>query len=236
MISAEYLTAECAKIGVEMSSEAAEKLDLYAKLLVEWNEKMNLTAITEPTEITNKHFIDSLYLLKFCEIPQGANLIDVGTGAGFPGMVLKIVRPDINLTLLDSLNKRLVFLQEVANLLGIEVKTLHSRAEDAGRSPELRESFDFATARAVARLSSLCEYCLPLVKIGGKMISMKGSDGRNELDEATFAIKALGGSTEVYSEYELPNSDPRSIILIKKISQTPPKYPRQGVKISKKPL
>lgn len=227
---------KCARFGLELTEKQYQQLDRYAELLVEWNEKMNLTAITEPQEMAVKHFLDCLYLLKYCEIPQGARLIDVGTGAGFPGMVLKIARPDIELTLLDSLNKRLVFLNEVASALDLAVTTVHARAEDAGKDAQMRESYDIATARAVARLSALSEYCLPLVKIGGQMISMKGPDGNAELDEATTALKMLGGEAGTVHEYELPNGDARSIVVIQKISQTPPKYPRQGVKIAKKPL
>lgn len=236
MLPLQIIHEQCAEFGLRLSDRQGEQLAQYAQLLVEWNEKMNLTAITDPQDMAIKHFLDCLYLLKYCDIPQGARLIDVGTGAGFPGMVLKIARPDLDLTLLDSLNKRLVFLNEVASALNLQVTTIHVRAEAAGKDVLLRESYDVATARAVARLSALSEYCLPLVKIGGQMIAMKGPDGNAELEQAATALATLGGEVGTVHEYSLPNGDARSIVQIKKISQTPSKYPRQGVKIAKKPL
>ncbi|MEE0928990.1 MAG: 16S rRNA (guanine(527)-N(7))-methyltransferase RsmG, partial [Acutalibacteraceae bacterium] len=148
--------------GIALNREAAERLDKYAALLVEWNEKMNLTAITDPEGIVIKHFLDSALLLSQVNIPQGAKVVDVGTGAGFPGMVLKILRPDLDITLMDGLNKRLTFLNEVARELALDVKTVHLRAEEAGKNPNYREKFDIVTARAVAELRTLYEYCLPL--------------------------------------------------------------------------
>lgn len=232
----EWLKEKCCEIGLVVTAEMLEKMDVYAAKLLEWNEKMNLTAITSPNEIAEKHFLDSLTLFKYVDFPQGRKLIDVGTGAGFPGMVIKIFRPDIEVTLLDSLNKRLIFLQNVADTLDFKVNMLHLRAEDAGHDQLLRESFDIAVSRAVARLPALCEYCLPLVKAGGQMCAMKGPEGETELQEAASAIKILGGAPGTVETFNLPSGDTRTIVNINKISQTPLKYPRQGVKITKKPL
>lgn len=225
----------CQENGIEIDSAAPERLEKYAEMLIEKNKVMNLTAITEPQEIAIKHFYDSLIPLGQIDIPKGASVIDVGTGAGFPGMVLKIARPDINLTLLDSLNKRLVFLSEVCEELGLEANIIHGRAEETARG-ELRESFDFAFARAVAQLNVLCEYCLPYVKVGGKFIAMKGKKAAEELREATKAISVLGGSLDAFLEDNLPDGAERGTVIIKKISQMPPKYPRAGGKIAKSPI
>lgn len=214
-----------------------EKFEMYSRLLVEWNEKINLTAITEPSEIAVKHFIDSLTVLKGYDIKNGASLIDIGTGAGFPSVPLKILRGDIQLTLLDSLNKRLIFLKELCAGLNIEAKMVHARAEEAGRNPLYREKYDIAVSRAVANLPSLCEYCIPFVKKGGVFISMKGKDGLSELENARSAVDILGGRLESNNEYiYLPNGEQRIIFVIEKIKNTPEKYPRRGVKISKNPL
>ncbi|MBQ9472229.1 MAG: 16S rRNA (guanine(527)-N(7))-methyltransferase RsmG, partial [Ruminococcus sp.] len=175
------------RFDISVSDEASAKLSRYYELLIEWNEKMNLTAITEPEDVALKHFADSLSLLSYVDIQQGASVIDVGTGAGFPGMALKIARPDIRLTLLDSLNKRLVFLDEVCAELGIDdVTMIHSRAEDGSRT-ELRDSFDYAVSRAVASLNTLCEYDMPYVRPGGIFIAMKSKDAQTEIDEAKNA-------------------------------------------------
>lgn len=226
----------CAGFGVELTPEIRARLTEYGGLLTEWNEKMNLTAITEPQEILYKHFYDCLLFFKAVSVPQNARVIDVGTGAGFPGLVLKIARPDIRLTLLDGLNKRLIFLNEVLSRLGLSAETVHLRAEEAGRSPRFREQYDIACARAVAALPVLCEYCLPLVAPGGLFVSMKGSGGREEAASAANAVRLLGGGqTDIICE-NLRENEPRSFILIKKISQTPPKYPRSGGKIAKSAL
>ena len=225
----------CAENGIELDAAAGERLEKYAEMLIEKNKVMNLTAITEPQEIALKHFYDSLIPLKQLDIPKGARVIDVGTGAGFPGMVLKIARPDIKLTLLDSLNKRLVFLQEVLDELGLEANIVHARAEEAARG-ELRESFDFAFARAVAQLNVLCEYCLPYVKVGGRFVAMKGRKAAEELADGKKAIQVLGGEMEAFIEDSLPGGDERGTVIIKKISQLSPKYPRAGGKISKSPI
>ena len=197
---------------------------------------MNLTAIIEPLEIVIKHFIDSLALLTAVELPQGASVIDVGTGAGFPSVPVKIVRPDIRLTLLDSLNKRVVFLGALSAALEQENDCIHFRAEEAGRNPEYREQFDLATARAVAHLRELSEYCLPFVRVGGRFAAMKGGDVDAELAESSKAIELLGGEIEKIKHFLLPDDSRRSIIIIKKISQNTTKYPRPSAKIAKNPL
>lgn len=230
-----YLASLC-KDFYELTEETAKRLERYAELLIEWNGKMNLTAITDPDEIIIKHFYDCLLFLKHNEIPKNASVIDVGTGAGFPGLVLKIARPDIKITLLDSLNKRLTFLNEVANDLRLEVETLHSRAEDAGKTPDYREKYDIATARAVARLNVLSEYCLPFVKVSGSFVAMKGPTAPEELDGAISALKKLGGEKAVQINETLPDESSRVFVKVKKISHTPPQFPRISAKISKKPL
>ena len=232
----DFIAFECEKFGLIIDETTKTQMKTYCELLISWNQKTNLTTIVEPNEIAEKHFLDSLLLLKHLNIPKGASLIDVGTGAGFPGMMLKLVRPDLNITLLDSLNKRLIFLSEVCSALNIDISLIHSRAEDAGLHPDFREKFEFATSRAVSSLPALSEYCLPLVKKGGEMIALKGPAPTAELISSANALKMLGGETSKVIEYSLPRGDGRSIIIIKKISQTDSKYPRKGVKISKKPL
>ena len=224
------------KLGITLSEIQLKQFYNYMNLLIEWNKKINLTAITEPDEIILKHFVDSLTISKY--IPDGTKLVDVGTGAGFPGIPLKIYRQDIEITLLDSLQKRINFLDEVIRELNLEkIETLHSRAEDFGKDKKYREKFDIATSRAVANLATLSEYLLPLVKIGGKVISMKGSLIEEELENSKNAIKILGGKIERVDEFDLPNSDiSRNIVLIDKIKETPNKYPRKAGEPSKKPL
>lgn len=234
MINKDELQNIVKKYNFELTDSQLEKFDIYAKTLVEWNEKINLTAITEPTDICVKHFFDSLLLLDAINIPQNSTMIDVGTGAGFPSVPCKIVRDDIQLTLLDSLNKRINFLNELSKNLEINTTCIHSRAEDGGKQKELREQFDFATARAVAHLRELSEYCLPFVKVGGYFVALKGYEIEEELEEAKKAIKLLGGQIVNVKKYEEENK--RSIIIIKKISQTPPKYPRISAKIKKQPI
>ena len=222
---------------ITLNDEQKEKLNLYGNLLLEWNEKINLTAITEPEEVVFKHFLDCIYFFKGVDVPENSSLIDVGTGAGFPGIVLKIMREDIELTLLDSLNKRVNFLNEVIEKLGLKnARAIHLRAEEGGNKKELREQFDFATARAVASLNVLSEYCLPFVKKGGSFVSLKGPAGIEELQNAENAIKLLGGGSSEVFPIEDEKIGKRTIIKIKKISQTLPKYPRNSAKISKQPL
>ncbi len=204
--------------GLEYSSELHEKLEIYSNFLVEYNEKVNLTAITEPSEIWLKHFVDSILFAKYVEIPQNSTLIDVGTGAGFPSVPLKLYRNDIKLTLLDSLNKRIVFLDELSTKLGIDVETLHSRAEDAAKHENYREQFDFATARAVAAMPTLCEYCMGFVKKGGKFVAMKGVS--ENISSFEKAVSVMGGGNIRETEYKLGGTDGRKIFVIEKISHT----------------
>ena len=234
MINKQLLKQQADAIGVSLDEEALECFDVYAGMLVETNKVMNLTGITEPDEIVTKHFIDSLELLRYCDIPQGASVIDVGTGAGFPGVPLLIARRDIKLTLLDSLQKRLGFLQEVLDACNLEAQLVHARAEDAGQDACLRETFDIATARAVAKLNVLGEYTLPFVKVGGCLLALKGN-GENT-DDSRAAIETLGGEITEETSYELPNGDRRIIVYVKKISQTPTQYPRKSKKITANPL
>ncbi len=222
-------------LDISISDEMAEQFCKYTELLLEWNEKMNLTAITAPEEIAVKHYLDSLTLLKFVDIPQNSRIIDVGTGAGFPSIPLMIARKDIHITMLDGTKKRLNFIDEVVSQLGLNGETLHARAEEAGKSAKYREKFDFATARAVARLNVLSEYCLPFVKEKGSFVAMKASVS-DEIDEAQGAIRLLGGKLSEVKEFCLPDGSERRLVVIKKISQTPPKYPRASAQIAKKAL
>lgn len=222
---------------ITLTENQYEKFQKYFELLVEWNEKLNLTAITDESGVALKHFADSLSLLNFVDIPQNSTLADVGTGAGFPGVVLKIARPDIKLTLIDSLNKRLVFLNEVCSQLGIDAELIHSRAEDGARDEKLRESFDFVASRAVARMNVLSEYCLPYVKVGGAFCAMKGAQANEEFKESLNAINTLGGKLENKYFFELPeNGGERAIAVVRKVKNTPQKYPRQSGKIKAKAL
>ena len=231
-----------AQYGVEVSGETIQKLDIYARLLVEWNEKMNLTAITDPVGIAVKHFADSLTAAPL--LPEGAfSLIDVGTGAGFPGVPLALLLPDCRLTLLDSLNKRLTFLETVCREVDLPVTLIHARAEEGGQNPDLREKYDVACARAVASLPTLSEYCLPFVKVGGRFIALKGPDADRELEEARRGVGVLGGKVVGTQALTLP-AEPmkgiepmeRRIVRIDKVKHTPAAYPRHGSKIKKNPL
>lgn len=233
----ELLKASAEKMGIELSQNQLEKFDLYKKLLLEWNEKMNLTAITDDEGIAIKHFADSISVLPLIE-NKNASLIDVGTGAGFPGIPLKIANDGFKVTLLDSLNKRITFLEEVKKELGItNLECIHSRAEDGGRNVDLREKFDYCVSRAVARLSVLSEYCMPFVAVGGYFISLKGPDAAEELTEAQKAISVLGGKVEKVVEITIPESDLKHCaVVIKKIKSTPKAYPRKAGTAAKKPL
>ena len=243
MIDKALLRELTAEYGVSVDAAACERLDRYAELLVEWNQKMYLTAITDPIGITVKHFADSLAAVPLLPEKQGISLIDVGTGAGFPGIPLAIVRPDIQLTLRDSLNKRLVFLEAVCKELEIPVQRVHARAEEGGRKPELREQFDVATARAVAALPVLLEYCLPFVKCGGRFLALKGPDSDGEHRAAGKALSRLGGETAEVRKLLLPaqpreglEQQERRIFVFRKAQHTPPAYPRASAKIAKEPL
>lgn len=227
------------ELGVEIDSKQLEQFNQYYEILVEWNEFMNLTGITEYDEVLLKHFVDSLVLDPNKLINSDKiKLIDVGTGAGFPGLPIKIAFPNVNVILLDSLNKRIKFLDEVITKLGLKnIKTIHSRAEDGGRNKELREQFDIAISRAVANLSSLAEYNLPYVKVGGYFVAMKSGEIDEEAKKAEKAIKLLGGELEKISKFRLPNTDiDRSLVLIKKVKTTSKKYPRKAGLPTKEPL
>lgn len=232
------LKERAAKIGIELKDEEIENFAAMTDLLKEWNEKINLTAIKEDREILNKHLIDSLSLLHFLNIKENAKLIDVGSGAGFPGIPIKITRKDIEITYLDSLNKRLLYIADVMqNLKQDKYECVHFRAEEAGRKPEFREKYDVAVARAVADLRILSEYCLPFVKIDGVFAAMKGPDCEGEVKQAEKAIYLLGGKIEKTEKFELPDTDMRrTIIIIRKIKNTPEKYPRITSKINKEAL
>jgi len=220
--------------GLEYSKLLHEKLEIYSKFLVEYNEKVNLTAITDEENIWLKHFVDSILFAKYVDIPQNASMIDVGTGAGFPSVPLKLYRDDIKLTLLDSLNKRITFLNELSTMLGINVETFHSRAEEAAKNEDYREMYDFATARAVAAMPTLCEYCMGFVKKGGKFVAMKGIS--EEISSFEKAVKTMGGGSIKEINYKLSGTDGRKIFELEKISHTPPKYPRNSGQIKNKPL
>lgn len=232
----EILTATLEETSLSLTPPALDRLCRYHALLIEWNGKMNLTALTSPEDVALKHFADSLMLLRYCEVEQGASIIDVGTGAGFPGLVLKIARPDLRLSLLDSLQKRLGFLDTVCRALKLDdVALIHSRAEDGSRTV-LRDSFDIAVSRAVASLNTLCEYDLPYVKVGGRMIAMKGKGAAQELSDAENAIQTLGGKVRAKHDFILPDAGERSIIEIEKLAPTPERFPRKSKQIKTKPL
>ena len=236
MINKSLLKCEVEKIGVLLDETALDRFDLYAEMLVETNKTLNLTAITDPDEIVYKHFVDSLSILTCLDFKENAKVIDVGTGAGFPGVVLLIARPDLRMTLLDGTNKRLVFIANVLEFLGLNAHIVHMRAELAGKDKAFREQYDIVTARAVANLNTLSEYCMPFVKIGGYFAPMKSAKTDEEVTAARGAIKLLGGQIEEIKELNIDNCGERYVILTKKISQTPPKYPRASAQISKKPL
>ncbi|MBR0509782.1 MAG: 16S rRNA (guanine(527)-N(7))-methyltransferase RsmG [Clostridia bacterium] len=223
-------------VGVRLPDGAFERFDLYAGLLIAYNEKVNLTAITDPADIVYKHFADSLYLLKYARLPAGAKLCDVGSGAGFPGVCLKLARPDISLTLFESVGKKAAFLTYLCRELGIEAEVVNMRAETAGASPAYRERFDVATARAVAALNKLCEYCLPLVKTGGTFVPLKAPLGEEERQRGYGAARLLGAKPQKTIPYALPGGDAREILIFEKNSPTPPRYPRNSGTIMKKPL
>lgn len=205
-------------------------------MLVDYNSRLNLTAITDPDGIAVKHFADSLSVFASSSFPQRARCIDVGTGAGFPGMVLLIARPDLEMTLVDSTAKKLRFVQDVLDRLGLRAQVVHARAEELGRDPAFREQFDIVTARAVAAMETLCEYCLPFARVGGTFVAMKGPDAENEMRAARAGIRTLGGGDVAFRRFQLADSAERNILTVKKISQTPPKYPRPSAQIAKRKI
>lgn len=225
-------------LGLELGENEINQFITFKDMLKEWNEKINITSITDDVEIDIKHFIDSITPLTTEYLKENVKLVDIGTGGGFPGIPLKIMRKDLDILLLDSTMKRINFLNEVVNKLKLEnIEPVHGRAEELGRDIKYREKYDVAISRAVASLNTLCEYCLPFVKIGGYFISMKGSDIEEELEEAKNSVKILGGKISDVKIINLPLSDiTHSLIIIKKIKETPTKYPRAGGKPKKKPL
>ena len=234
MIDKERLEQKCSTWNISLTGQQLDQLDRYAEFLVEYNQKVNLTAITDPEGIEDKHFLDSLL---FASQPEVAgSMVDVGAGAGFPGIVTKIYKPDITITLMEPTGKRVDFLRYACESLGLTgVEFAKERAEEAARK-QWRERFDLASARAVAALPALAEYCLPLVKVGGSFIAMKGASAADELEAACGAIRKLGGAYRETRAFHLPGGDARSLVVVGKISQTPTAYPRNGGKIAKAPL
>ncbi len=225
-------------VNMSLSEEQYKKFIKYMHLVQDWNKKINLTAITEDEEFVKKHFIDCIKAFKSERIKEAKSLIDVGTGAGFPGIPIAIMKEDINITLLDSLNKRVNFLNLVVSELDLKnVVTIHSRAEDGARQKELRESFDIATSRAVANMTVLSEFCLPYVKTGGYFIALKGPAIEEELKECRNALGVLGGKLEEVIELEIEDTDLKhNIVVVNKVKQCPISYPRKAGVIAKKPL
>lgn len=236
VIDKELLKRNSDALGVSLSDEMLERFDKLAELLIEQNKTMNLTAITEPDEVVVKHFADSLSVFSAVNPESGAKILDVGTGAGFPGIPMLIARPDIDLTMLDSTGKKLKYVANTVESLGLSAQTVHARAEEAGRDHAFREQFDFVCSRAVAALNVLSEYCLPFVKPGGYFVAMKSAKAEEESAQARQAIRVLGGEIESKKTFSLSDGGERTIILIRKASQTSPKYPRPSAQISKKPL
>lgn len=236
MISKELLITSCNSLGIEMNNETAERFDKYAEMLVSYNEKVNLTAITAPDDIVIKHFADSLCLLKYVDLSPDKRIIDVGTGAGFPGAALLCYNPELDITMIDSVNKKLDFIRFLLKELGLNGNVVTIRAEDAAKKPEYREKFDVVTSRAVAALNVLSEYSVPLVKVGGIFSPLKAVLSPEEAQRGLGAISNLGARVDARHKYSIPDGSEREIIIAKKISQTPTKYPRAYAQISKKPL
>lgn len=236
----EIFAEELANYGFKLSSKQKEQFATYYNKLIEFNKKVNLTRITDKNEVYLKHFFDSITpLLEFSDLFKGEkSLCDVGAGAGFPSLPIKILCPDLSITIVDSLGKRLKFLDELVSDLSLDKVTLvHSRAEDAGQNKNLREKFDLVTGRAVVRMSVLSEYCLPLAKVDGYLVALKGPKAQDELAEAKNAIEVLGGSVKEVKELTLPDTDDeRTLIVVKKVKATPKKYPRQAGTPNRKPL
>lgn len=234
----ELLKTGAEAIGISLNEKQIAQFVKYYEILVEWNSFMNLTGITEYEEVVQKHFVDSLALCKALDVSKAESLIDIGTGAGFPGIPLKIAYPHLKVTLLDSLQKRIKFLNEVIAQLGLEeVETIHGRAEDFAKPSMKRESYDLCVSRAVANLASLSEYCLPYVKVGGYFIPYKSGKAEEELEESKKAVFLLGGKIEQEVKFMLPDSDiTRNLIKIKKVSATPKKYPRKSGLATKEPI
>ncbi len=233
----DILIEKAEKMGISLTPDSESLFSEYTDLLLKYNEVMNLTAITDREDIVVKHYLDSLSPLVYSLIDDGKSVVDVGTGAGFPGLPLKIGKRDISLTLIDSLNKRVEFLKTVVSNLSLEeVTVIHGRAEEKGHDATLREQFDYAVSRAVAPLSVLAEYCLPFIKVGGSFLALKGPSPEEEIKEGEKAIETLGGKLEEIYTVNLPGDITHSIVFIKKISHTPPSFPRKPGKPSKTPI
>ena len=231
------LQAAASQSNINLNDEQLKQFERFYSLVIDWNQKINLTAITDPGDFAVKHIIDSISIWNDDKFADIKTIIDVGTGAGFPGIPLKIYRPNIKVTLLDSLAKRINFLKAAVEELGLEeVSFIHSRAEDAAHNLELRENFDLAVSRAVAKLNILAEYCMPFVKLGGYFAALKGSNFNEELQDATNAVKILGGKDVECIGMKLPNDNERNLIYIKKASKTADKYPRKAGIPERKPL
>lgn len=225
-------------VGLQLSQEQYEGFMKYMRLLQEWNEKINLTAITEDEEVVKKHFIDCIKAFKRDEFKKAETMIDVGTGAGFPGLPIAIMRPELKVTLLDSLNKRINFLDIVVSALGLKnVTTIHSRAEDGAKNKALREKFDIATSRAVANMSVLSEFCIPYVRLGGHFIALKGPSVTEELQNSKNALGTLGGKLITVKEVDIEGTDLKhNLVVVEKVKETPKAYPRKAGTVTKKPL
>ena len=236
MIDQALLRQYAQTYGITPDAQALERMDAYAEALIRANAYINLTAITDPSDMLFKHFLDSLTVFSVCDPAPGSAWIDVGTGAGFPGAVVLMTRPDLRMTFLDGTQKKLRFIAETLQSLDLQGNCVHARAEDAGQNALYRERFDVVSARAVANLRELTEYGLPFLRIGGTLIAMKSVKSDEELQEASGAIRLLGGKTEQIRALTLPNGESRTLICIKKISHTPTKYPRPSAKIAKQPL
>ena len=237
-IPVDLLERGARQLGITLLPDQISRFELYADLLVEWNRMFNLTRITEPEEMVTKHFLDSLTCLSAIDFSHNARVMDVGTGPGVPGIPLKIVRPDISLVLLDSVRKKLTFLDEVVRMLQLtDVKTVHARAEDVAHDPTHRERYEVVTARALGKLHQLAELCLPLARTGGVVLAMKGPDVGEEVEESRRAIGLLGGKIEPVVELAIPETDiSRNIVVLKKHRPTPKRYPRSPAEIERSPL
>ncbi len=238
MIYFDVMEKACKKVGLTFDEDKYNKFMKYKEMIQEWNEKINLTTITEDSEIVQKHFIDSINIFNFKFLKNSKNLIDVGSGAGFPGLPIKVVNSDIKVVLLDSLNKRINFLNEVIKELDLKgIKTIHGRAEDFAKDKEYREKFDIATSRAVANMTVLSEFCMPYVKVGGYFLALKGPSIEEELRESRNAIGTLGGKIQDIIKVDIDNSEiNHNLVVIKKMRATDRRYPRKAGMVTKKPI